>query len=190
MNEYPASFSARHFAATTLPVENHGREVLLNAYAYRGGSESEELLVLVHRDEQAADGVIPIVSVHQACVTGDIFHSLSCDCYKRLRAALESLCAAQFGALVYLPHNHVGNLDLVRKLRSQALHDYDQSGAGTNAAICGHIDARSYVLMASALHQLGIHKIQLSSGSAAMVEALSAAGLSVSMCASLVNAPA
>jgi GTP cyclohydrolase II/3,4-dihydroxy 2-butanone 4-phosphate synthase/GTP cyclohydrolase II len=188
MNKNSVSFSSHHFAATVLPVENQGREVLLSAYAYRGESENEELLILVHRNEQAVDRVIPLVSLHQSCVPGDIFHSLRCDCYKRLRAALKTLCAAQFGALVYLPHNHVGNLSLVEKLRSQPPHDHDEGAVRANATGCAHIDARTYALIAGAFRELGVDTIQLSSSSPAMVEALSARGLTVIMRAPLMSA--
>jgi GTP cyclohydrolase II/3,4-dihydroxy 2-butanone 4-phosphate synthase/GTP cyclohydrolase II len=190
MKQNLVSFSTQHFAATSLPIENQGREVLLNAYAYRGDSENEELLILVHRNEQAVDGTIPLVSLHQSCVPGDIFHSLRCDCYKRLRAALKSLCAAQFGALVYLPHNHVGNLSLVEKLRSQLPQGHDDGAVGANATGCAPIGARTYALVASAFHELGVHTIQLSSGDPAVVEALSACGLSIIARAPLMNAPA
>lgn len=63
-------------AATQLPIELHGQEILLDAYACQGDCESEQLLVLVHRDSSRADDTIPLVCVRSGCVTGDIFHSL------------------------------------------------------------------------------------------------------------------
>src|SRR6185369_6241691 len=110
MDENPTRFATQRFAATVLPIDSQGREILLNAYAYRGASENEELLVLVHRNEKLVDGTIPLVGVHLSCVTGDVFRSRRCNCYEQLQVALKTLCATEFGALVYLPHNHVNSL--------------------------------------------------------------------------------
>jgi GTP cyclohydrolase II len=65
---------------TVLPIEFNGREVTLEAHAYRGDADEEQVLVLVHRSPTAVGAVLPVVRIHSGCVTGDIFHSLRCDC--------------------------------------------------------------------------------------------------------------
>jgi GTP cyclohydrolase II len=89
---------------------------------------------------------------------------------------------------VYLPHNHVGNLSLVERLRSQPPQDHDEGAVRANATGCAHIDTRTYALIAGAFRELGVDTIQLSSSSPAVVEALSARGLTVTVCASLMCA--
>jgi GTP cyclohydrolase II len=190
MDENPTSFSTQRFAATVLPIDSQGREILLNAYAYRGDSENEELLVLVHRNEELVDGTVPLVGVHLSCVTGDVFRSRRCDCYEQLQVALKTLCATEFGALVYLPHNHVGSIDLVKKLRFYSSQDQGDETVGATVASSAQIDARSYALVANALLQLGMHTIQLLPNSPAKAEVLSAFGLSATASAHLMNAPA
>ena len=77
-------------AQTILPIEFRGRELQLEARAYQGTDPNFQALVLVHRDKQAGNEK-PVVRVHSGCVTGDIFHSLRCDCYPQLQAAMNQI---------------------------------------------------------------------------------------------------
>jgi GTP cyclohydrolase II/3,4-dihydroxy 2-butanone 4-phosphate synthase/GTP cyclohydrolase II len=174
-----AKHSAQRLAATMLPIELQGREFLLEAFGYQDDSENEELLVLVHRDEALVESAIPLVRVHSGCVTGDIFHSLRCDCCQQLQMALKVVCAAPFGALVYVPYHEGRGIGLFKKLQAYALQDQGMDTVDANIEIGVPVEARDYSSAAHALLELGMQTIWLLSNNPAKHQALSDLGISI-----------
>ena len=165
-------------AQTILPIDFRNREVLVEARAYQGADPSTQALVLVHRAQDAGDAV-PLVRVHSGCVTGDIFHSLRCDCYPQLQAALDRILTSPVGVLVYLPYQEGRGIGLVNKIRAYALQDRGYDTVDANVAIGAPIEARHYDLAAHALFDLGYPEIKLLTNNPAKVEALQAEGVGV-----------
>jgi GTP cyclohydrolase II/3,4-dihydroxy 2-butanone 4-phosphate synthase/GTP cyclohydrolase II len=165
-------------AQTILPIEFHNREVHVEARAYQGADPSCQAMVLVHREKEAA-GAIPIVRVHSGCVTGDIFHSLRCDCYPQLQAALDRILTSPIGVLVYLPYQEGRGIGLVNKIRAYALQDQGYDTVDANVAIGAPIEARDYDLAAHILFDLGYPEIRLLTNNPAKVEALKTEGVDV-----------
>ena len=170
---------------TVLPIEFHGRELQLRARAYQGTDPSSQALVLIHGGGQA----IPLVRVHSGCVTGDIFHSLRCDCYGQLQAALERIVTSEHGILIYLPYQEGRGIGLVNKIRAYALQDEGMDTVDANVSIGEPIDARDYDLAARILVDLGQEKINLLTNNPAKVEALAAQGIVINEQLSLIVAP-
>jgi GTP cyclohydrolase II len=166
-------------AQTILPIEFRGREVKLEARAYQGTDPSCQALVLVHRDEEIQTSELPLVRVHSGCVTGDIFHSLRCDCYPQLQAAVDRILNSPLGVLVYLPYQEGRGIGLVNKIRAYALQDQGYDTVDANVAIGAPIEARDYDLAAHILFDLGYPEIKLMTNNPAKVEALRAEGVDV-----------
>jgi GTP cyclohydrolase II/3,4-dihydroxy 2-butanone 4-phosphate synthase/GTP cyclohydrolase II len=166
-------------AQTILPIEFRGREVQLEARAYQGADPTCQALVLVHRQEMEPHNVVPIVRVHSGCVTGDIFHSLRCDCYPQLQAAIERIVTSPVGVLVYLPYQEGRGIGLVNKIRAYALQDQGYDTVDANVAIGAPIEARDYDLAAHILFDLGYPEIRLLTNNPAKVEALQSEGVEV-----------
>lgn len=164
-------------AQTILPVEFRGKELQLEARAYQGADPTCQALVLVHREKQAAS--IPVVRVHSGCVTGDIFHSLRCDCYPQLQAAMDLVLKSPVGILVYLPFHEGRGIGLVNKIRAYALQDQGYDTVDANVAIGAPIEARDYDLAAHILFDLGYPEIKLLTNNPAKVEGLRAEGVDV-----------
>jgi GTP cyclohydrolase II/3,4-dihydroxy 2-butanone 4-phosphate synthase/GTP cyclohydrolase II len=165
-------------AQTILPVEFKGKELQLEARAYQGTDPNFQALVLVHRAKNGADEA-PIVRVHSGCVTGDIFHSLRCDCYPQLQAALDRITSCPVGILIYLPFQEGRGIGLVNKIRAYALQDQGYDTVDANVAIGAPIEARDYDLAAHILFDLGFPEIKLMTNNPAKVEALRAEGVDV-----------
>lgn len=166
-------------AQTILPIEFRGEELVLDAKAYQGKDPTYQALALIHRSKEAANDELPIVRVHSGCVTGDIFHSLRCDCYQQLQAALERIVNSPVGVLLYLPYHEGRGIGLVNKIRAYALQDQGLDTVDANIEIGAPIDAREYGLAADILFDLGITEIRLLTNNPAKVEALRAQGIKV-----------
>ena len=165
-------------AQTILPVEFHGREIKFDARAYQGVDPHCQALALVQRDNPAP-GELPIVRVHSGCVTGDIFHSLRCDCYPQLQASLEVITKSALGVLIYLPYHEGRGIGLVNKIKTYALQDQGYDTVDANVAIGAPIEARDYDLAAHILFDLGFSRIRLLTNNPAKVDALRAEGVTV-----------
>jgi GTP cyclohydrolase II/3,4-dihydroxy 2-butanone 4-phosphate synthase/GTP cyclohydrolase II len=165
-------------AQTILPIEFAGRELQIEARAYQGTDPAFQALVLVHRSKEASNE-IPIVRVHSGCVTGDIFHSLRCDCYPQLQASMDRIVNCPVGVLVYLPYQEGRGIGLVNKIRAYALQDQGYDTVDANVAIGAPIEARDYDLAAHILFDLGYPEIKLLTNNPAKVEALREEGVDV-----------
>jgi len=168
-------------AQTVLPIEFRGQELQLEARAYQGEDPQSQAFALIHRGAggATANDEVPIVRVHSGCVTGDIFHSLRCDCYAQLQVAMERITSAPIGVLVYLPYHEGRGIGLVNKIRAYALQDQGFDTVDANVEIGAPIDARDYGLAAHILFDLGFQEVRLLSNNPAKVEALRAEGIRV-----------
>lgn len=174
---------------TKLPIEWRGTEVVLDAYAYQGSASHEQVLALVHRGPNVGPDFVPVVRIHSGCVTGDVFHSLRCDCYRQLQLALDAVCTAPVGMIIYLPYQEGRGIGLYRKLMAYKCQDEGADTVDANLEIGMPIDSRNYDLAAWILQDLGMPNITLLSGNPLKRDALSKAGITVTQCAPLKSAP-
>ncbi len=173
----PADWSVE----TILPIDYQGRELMLEAHAYQGETDEEQVLALVHRDKNAINGSVPtpVVRVHSGCVTGDIFHSLRCDCYQQLQAALKIITEVPIGAIVYAPYHEGRGIGLFKKIQAYALQDQGLDTVEANIEVGAPIDSRDYALTARVLRDLDMPEIKLLSNNPAKEQALKAHGIRV-----------
>jgi GTP cyclohydrolase II/3,4-dihydroxy 2-butanone 4-phosphate synthase/GTP cyclohydrolase II len=177
-------------AQTLLPIEFGGREVTLEARAYQGedpangasaaqGGQVLQGMALIHRGTGANADAMASVRVHSGCVTGDIFHSLRCDCYAQLQEALARILDVPNGVLIYLPYHEGRGIGLFKKIQTYALQDQGLDTVDANLHIGAPIDARDYSMAACILDDLGFKRIRLMTNNPEKVTALEAAGIEV-----------
>lgn len=174
---------------TKLPIDWRGREKVLDAYAYQGGASHEQVLALLNRAPDADPDALPVVRIHSGCVTGDIFHSLRCDCYRQLQLALDEICTAPVGLIIYLPYQEGRGIGLYRKLQAYKCQDDGADTVDANVEIGMPIDARDYELAAWILKDLRMATIKLLSGNPLKRDALANAGITVAQCIPLISPP-
>lgn len=165
-------------AHTVLPIEFQGREVMMEAHAYEDDSVSYQAMALVHRTE-GGKGEAPLVRLHSGCVTGDIFHSLRCDCYQQLQKALERVTTSSHGVIIYLPHHEGRGIGLVNKMKAYAAQDRGLDTVDANISIGAPVDARDYELAAKILKDLGCHDVRLMTNNPLKVDAMRDLGINV-----------
>jgi GTP cyclohydrolase II len=120
----------------------------------------------------------PIVRIHSQCLTGDVFHSLRCDCHDQLHLALGMIAGAGAGILLY--ENQEGRgIGLMAKLQAYALQDQGRDTIEANLELGYQADCRHFELPAEILKALGVNAVRLITNNPEKVEALEAAGISV-----------
>jgi GTP cyclohydrolase II len=120
----------------------------------------------------------PIVRIHSQCMTGDVFHSLRCDCRQQLELALGAIAAAGAGILLYEQQEGRG-IGLMAKLRAYELQDRGLDTIEANLELGYKADCRVFELPAEILKQLGLSAVRLITNNPEKVEALELAGVQV-----------
>ena len=140
-------------------------------------SETEEAVALKVGDISPR-GEAPLVRVHSQCLTGDVFHSLRCDCRAQLELALDQIVAEGQGLLIY--ENQEGRgIGLLNKLRAYELQDHGLDTVEANERLGFDADLRDYALPAAILRFFGVTAVRLLSNNPAKVAALENAGIKV-----------
>lgn len=140
------------------------------------GKMIEEAVVLVYGN--VAGIAAPIVRVHSQCLTGDVFHSLRCDCRQQLELALDTITAHGAGILIYEAQEGRG-IGLMAKLRAYELQDQGLDTIEANERLGYHADHRDFSLPAEILKQMGFPSIRLITNNPEKVHAMEAAGIRV-----------
>jgi GTP cyclohydrolase II len=142
----------------------------------RDGDLTEEAVALKMGDLD--DGRAPLVRIHSQCLTGDVFHSLRCDCRAQLEIALESIAQEGRGLLIY-EHQEGRGIGLLNKLRAYELQDHGADTVEANERLGFDSDLRSYELPGIILQYFGLKAIRLLSNNPEKVEAVERAGVEV-----------
>jgi len=124
------------------------------------------------------DGQPVLVRVHSQCLTGDVFHSLRCDCQPQLRRAMEQIAEAGRGVILYISQEGRG-IGLANKLKAYALQDQGLDTVEANQALGFEPDLRDYGLGAQILADLGLKDLRLLTNNPRKIVGLEGYGLRV-----------
>ena len=142
----------------------------------RDGDLTEEAVALKMGDLDG--GRAPLVRIHSQCLTGDVFHSLRCDCRQQLELALSAIAAAGRGILIYESKEGRG-IGLMAKLQAYQLQDQGLDTVEANLSLGFQADCRQYELPAAILKLLGVASVRLITNNPEKVAALESVGIQV-----------
>jgi 3,4-dihydroxy 2-butanone 4-phosphate synthase/GTP cyclohydrolase II len=131
---------------------------------------------MVLGDVAGVDDVL--VRVHSECVTGDVFHSLRCDCGEQLERALAQIAQEGRGVLLYLSQEGRG-IGLLNKLRAYELQEQGLDTVDANLALGLPVDSRDYGMGAQILADLGLSTIRVLTNNPKKIIGLEGYGLTV-----------
>ncbi|MGB0653761.1 MAG: GTP cyclohydrolase II [Thermoplasmatota archaeon] len=161
-------------AAASLPTRFGDFRIV----AYRDIPTGKEHVAVVKGDVSAGGGADVLARIHSECLTGDIFHSLRCDCGAQLEETLRQIEQAGRGVVLYL-RQEGRDIGLVGKIAAYELQEQGLDTVDANLELGHPADARTYEAARDMLSDLGVSSVRLLTNNPAKVEALEALGVHV-----------
>jgi GTP cyclohydrolase II len=137
--------------------------------------KGQTALTLIAGDIQTS---APVVRIHSQCTTGDVFHSLRCDCHDQLHLAMRTIADAGAGILIY-EHQEGRGIGLIEKLKAYELQDQGLDTIEANLRLGHASDLRDYRLAVDILHWLKVRSVRLITNNPDKIAAVCASGIEV-----------
>lgn len=170
--ETPVALSVERVAVANLPTEFGDFSIA----GYRSLTSDEEFVVLLKGDLRLDTPTL--VRIHSQCLTGDVFHSLKCDCGRQLKRTMEMMQGEGRGVIIYQMQEGRG-IGIINKIRAYELQDKGADTVEANERLGFDVDLRNYRQCAEILFDLGLCQIKVISNNPLKIEALREAGLTV-----------
>ena len=120
----------------------------------------------------------PVVRIHSQCATGDVFHSLRCDCHDQLHLAMRVIAKEGAGILLY-EHQEGRGIGLMEKLRAYELQDQGLDTIEANLRLGHSVDLRDYALAVDILRFLNIRSLRLMTNNPEKIDAVLSSGIEI-----------
>ncbi|MBI4724838.1 MAG: GTP cyclohydrolase II RibA, partial [Rhodomicrobium sp.] len=165
--------SLKIIARTFVPLEGAGR---CEFVVFRGGDGFRDQIAVIVSSPSPKRPVL--ARIHSACLTGDLFGSLKCDCGDQLRGTVQAMSEEGGGIVLYLDQEGRGN-GIANKIRAYSLQDEGFDTYDADELLGFGQDQRRFDFAAEMLKQLGFTSLRLMTNNPRKIAALREAGLEV-----------
>ena len=145
-------------------------------YGYTNKLTGQEHVAIVKDD---GSDKIPMIRVHSECFTGDVMHSLRCDCNAQLHTALSMIEEYGKGAVIYMRNHEGRGIGLVNKIKAYSLQDKGQDTIQANLSLGFPVDLRDYGVGAQIILDLGFNNFNLLTNNPKKIVGLTGYGLKI-----------
>ena len=149
---------------------------LFKIYGYTNILTKQEHVAIVKDD---GSDKIPLIRVHSECFTGDVMHSLRCDCNEQLHSALKMIDEYGKGAVIYMRNHEGRGIGLVNKIKAYSLQDKGQDTIEANISLGFPVDLRDYGVGAQIILDLGFNDFNLLTNNPKKIIGLTGYGLKI-----------
>lgn len=162
-------------AQATLPTQFGDFKI----YGYVNNLTKEEHVALVKIEKGDGSDKIPLIRVHSECLTGDVFHSLKCDCNSQLHRAMKMIDEWGKGAVIYVRSHEGRGIGLINKIKAYELQEKGQDTIEANISLGFQPDLRDYGVGAQIILDLGYNNFNLITNNPKKIVGLEGYGLKI-----------
>ena len=159
-------------AQATLPTQFGD----FKAIGYLNTLTNDEHIALIKND---GSDKIPLIRVHSECLTGDVFHSLKCDCNSQLHRAMQMIDEWGKGAIIYIKTHEGRGIGLINKIKAYSLQEKGQDTIEANVSLGFSPDLRDYGVGAQIILDLGYNNFNLITNNPKKIIGLEGYGLKI-----------
>ena len=165
-------------AKAKLPIKKTNNAEII-VFKYNNEPKDYFCILIGKINKKNLSNLVPTVRIHSQCVTGDIFHSMKCDCGEQLNKSLDLMVKNGEGIIIYLPQEG-RDIGLTNKIRAYKLQEDGLDTVDANFTLGFRDDERSYDVAVAILKKLNLKEINLITNNPNKIEKLNEGGVKVS----------